>query len=120
MKILLADKADIAAKAKDDGTPLHWAASHGQADVARLLLDHHADIEARNNNGQTPLHVAVWKGHTEVVKTLLAHKADIAAKDMKGNRRWTLPKPRDTKTWRTCFAKLQPLSSRFALLKGGD
>jgi hypothetical protein len=84
VKILLEYRADPNAKAKDGGTPLHWAADRGHVDVARLLLEHRADPNARAIIGGTPLHWAVYKGHVDVVRLLLEHGADPTVKDKDG------------------------------------
>jgi ankyrin repeat protein len=60
-------------------TPLHFAAEHGHAEVARVLLEHGADIEAKHI--ETSLHYAAKRGHEEVVRVLLEHGADVEARD---------------------------------------
>jgi hypothetical protein len=50
-------------------TPLHFAASRGDQEVARALLHHGADPDARDYNGDTPLIEAAYRGHEEVVST---------------------------------------------------
>lgn len=77
--------ADVNAQEPLSGvTPLSWAALHGHAEVAGLLIEHGADLEARNRDGARPLHAAAFLGHTEVVKLLIESGADIEAKDDKG------------------------------------
>lgn len=43
MKFLLAKGVDIDLQS-DAGTPLIWAAGHGQEDAVRILLQHHANV----------------------------------------------------------------------------
>ena len=62
-------------------TPLHVAASVGEADAARLLLDLGADPNARSSAGHAPLHYAAMGGHLAVAELLLRHGADPAAVD---------------------------------------
>ncbi len=49
-------------------TALMWAAMHGHADVARLLLDSGADPSIRDANGQTAMYYA--DGHDLVLQVL--------------------------------------------------
>ena len=58
-KLLLADKADVNAKANNGSTPLHLAAAKGNKDMVELLLANKADINAVDNDGWSPLHSAV-------------------------------------------------------------
>src|SRR6266404_1838706 len=46
----------------DGGTPLHYAASEGQKDVAESLLANNAEVNAKNRYGARPLHMAVANG----------------------------------------------------------
>ncbi len=68
----------------DGNTPLHFAASKGCAEVARLLLRHGADPNAQDKNGETPLHVAASEGHVDVVRLLLEHGADPSIRNRDG------------------------------------
>lgn len=61
-------------------TPLHFAASRGDQEVARALLHHGADPDARDYNGDTPLIEAAYRGHEEVVRLLLARGASVNIK----------------------------------------
>ncbi len=56
-------------------TPLHVAATRGDARIVGLLLDAGAEIDARGEYGHTPLHEAVGQGHIEAVRLLLARGA---------------------------------------------
>jgi ankyrin repeat protein len=47
-------------KGQHGGTPLHWAAWHGNAEMVRALLQRHADLEVRSDeHDATPLHWAI-------------------------------------------------------------
>lgn len=43
LKFLLAKGVDIDLQS-DAGTPLIWAAGHGQEDAVKILLEHHANV----------------------------------------------------------------------------
>ena len=81
----LADGADVNAKeAKNQITPLHWAAWRGRKEIAELLIAKGADVNVKNKDGGTPLHNAAWKGHVEIAKLLIVKNADVTAKDVEG------------------------------------
>jgi ankyrin repeat protein len=56
-------------------TPLHYAALHGDGDIAQLLIEHGAHLNAHDRDGQTPLAVADCCDHGEVTEILRAHGA---------------------------------------------
>jgi hypothetical protein len=58
-------------------TPLHVAASDGNAELASSLLDVGAQIDSRTKSGETALFCACEAGHASVVKVLLAAGADL-------------------------------------------
>lgn len=71
--------------------PLDYAAMHGRADVADLLIAFGADMNAKDNlYGGTPLHYAIADGpfgpqsHLEVVQLLIDRGADVNVKDASG------------------------------------
>lgn len=76
---------DVRAPAKNNTTPLHWAAYNESIDVIRLLIKKGADINAKADNGWTPLHFAVRTGKTVAVANLVKLGADVNAKDGSGN-----------------------------------
>jgi ankyrin repeat protein len=67
--------------ARSDGergeTPLHWAASSDDVDVAEVLIDGGADIEAANGSIGTPLANAVGYGCWHVARRLVEHGAQV-------------------------------------------
>jgi ankyrin repeat protein len=69
-----------------DNAGLHWAASLGLAEMARLLIDSGADVNIRNEEGYTPLHWAAGEGQKELVVILIVHGADVNALNKRG---WT-------------------------------
>ena len=83
-ELLLANKADVEAKAHGDWTPLLNAVFGGHKDLVELLLAHNADVNVKDKWGRTPLHVAAENGYTEIAALLLAHKADVNARNRDG------------------------------------
>ncbi|KAL2073010.1 hypothetical protein VTL71DRAFT_10334 [Oculimacula yallundae] len=61
-------------------TPLHYAASMGNADHVSLLTKHGANIEARNAWKSTPLYEACLTGSYEVAEVLLRFGAHVDAR----------------------------------------
>ena len=57
-EFLIQKGADVNARNRDGGAPLHGAAFLGYADIAELLIRKGADINARNDKGETPLDVS--------------------------------------------------------------
>jgi ankyrin repeat protein len=76
VRSLLQDGADVNLRQTDGATALHWAAYHGDAELAALLLEAGADASAANRNGSTPLWLASNQGDAAVLETLLAGGAD--------------------------------------------
>jgi ankyrin repeat protein len=65
-------------------TPLHSAASAGQAQIIRLLTDAGADVNTFNNEGRSPLVLATDNGHLDSVIALSEGNADVNASDPRG------------------------------------
>jgi len=60
----------------DGATPLAWAATRSNTEVALLLLKAGANPNLANELGLGPLAIAIANGSREMVKELLAHRAD--------------------------------------------
>ena len=59
--------------------PLHYAAIHGQKEIAELLIAAGADVSANTTTRGTPLHLVTFEGHKENFKLLIAEGADVNA-----------------------------------------
>ncbi|THG23009.1 hypothetical protein TEA_002666 [Camellia sinensis var. sinensis] len=55
----------------DAGTPLIWAAGHGQPDSVRVLLENHADPNAETDDNITPLLSSVAAGSLACLELLI-------------------------------------------------
>ena len=82
-KLLIANGADVNAKAEGGYTPLHVASGLNQKEMVEFLLISKADPNALDTRG-TPLHAAVLQGHKEVVALLLKNGAQVDALDAQG------------------------------------
>jgi hypothetical protein len=77
VRLLLGAGADPNARQPGDETPLHWAASSDDADVAEALIVGGADIEAPDGSIGTPLDNAIGYTCWHVAALLLAHGARV-------------------------------------------
>jgi 2-keto-4-pentenoate hydratase len=82
--LLKANPNAVNSTEKDGGTPLHFAAVGGKAQVAALLIANGADVNAESSSGVTPLHSAAYAGHAEIVELLLSKGANVNAKASTG------------------------------------
>ena len=72
VRALLRQGPEVNAAQGDGMTALHWAAEHGNANMAKMLVYAGADPDAATRIGlHTPLHVAAEAGSAEVVRALL-------------------------------------------------
>jgi len=75
-RLLKHNPSRVFVKDKEGFTALHYAASHGHVEIAKLLLANGADVNAMTDKAATPLQYAVWYGGKETVQLLLSNKAD--------------------------------------------
>ncbi|XP_044206597.1 ankyrin repeat domain-containing protein SOWAHA [Thunnus albacares] len=52
-------------------TALHWAAKHGNEDMAALVANAGADVNTKSHGGYTPLHIAALHGHQNILDLLI-------------------------------------------------
>jgi len=77
-RLLIAAGADPNARpSPNDETPLHWAASSDDVDVAEVLINAGADMEAPNGSIGTPLDNAVGYACWHVARLLVASGARV-------------------------------------------
>ena len=85
IKQLLAKPVDPNVQDPELGiTALAWAAYHGNAEIAGLLIAGKADVNGKNRDGSSPLHAAAFGGHAAVLELLLSKGADAGAKNADG------------------------------------
>ena len=77
--------ADVMARNKWGGTPLHYAISSSSTANIEALLGSGADVKARSTDGQTPLHYAGLSSTPVNIQVLLAAGADVMARDKGGD-----------------------------------
>lgn len=82
--LLIANGANVNAKAEGDITPLLLAICNKDKRVVELLLAHGADVNTKVYGGLTPLHFAHLESNKEIVDLLVANGADATAKDDSG------------------------------------
>ncbi len=83
-RFLAEDAAAVTETDSAGNTPLHRAASKGQAAAVELLLAAGADVDALNDRGAAPLHQAAAAGDAATVAALLAAGADPSTADNDG------------------------------------
>ena len=80
VRSLLQQGADANVAEGDGMTALHWAAEHGDRDLAALLIESGASPRAETRIGRhTPLHLAAKSGQAAVARLLVAANADVSA-----------------------------------------
>ena len=86
-KRLIESGSDLGAVDKVGMTPLDWAASVGNVEIAELLIAKGANVNSVNPvyGGYSPLHSAAFAGQRDVAELLIRHGADVNAADKDGN-----------------------------------
>lgn len=76
LKILLSKVVDVDSQS-DAGTPLIWAAGHGQPDAVKVLLEHNANPNAETDDNITPLLSTVAAGSLPCLELLIQAGAKV-------------------------------------------
>jgi ankyrin repeat protein len=78
VRALLQQGAEVNGALGDGMTALHWAAEHGDEELAAVLIKAGADPRAGTRIGaHTPLHVAAKRGDSIIVRMLVDAGADV-------------------------------------------
>ena len=78
VRALIREGADVNAAQGDGMTALHWAAMHGDASQARMLISAGARLDAVTRNGSyAPLHLAAKGGRAATVAALVEAGGDV-------------------------------------------
>lgn len=128
--VLIEAGADPNARSPGDETPLHWAASSDDVDVAAALIDGGADIEAPDGSIGTPLGNAVGYGCWHVARHLVDRGAKVdqpwhaAALGLLGRLEQLLgdrPSPEEVSKafWHACSGG-QRRAAEYLLSRGAD
>ena len=65
-------------------TPMHYACTKGQLEVAQFLVANGAIVDSTSLNGTTPLMMAVQSGNEQLIRFLLDQGADISIRNGMG------------------------------------
>ncbi|KAH6771572.1 ankyrin repeat family protein [Perilla frutescens var. frutescens] len=76
LKFLLSKDVNVESQS-DAGTPLIWAAGHGQQDSVKVLLEHNANPDAKTEDDITPLLSAVAAGSLPCLELLIKAGATV-------------------------------------------
>ncbi|GLT55205.1 hypothetical protein SLA2020_283480 [Shorea laevis] len=76
LRILLSKGVDVDSQS-DAGTPLIWAAGHGQEDAVKVLLEHHASLNAETDDNITALLSSVAAGSLACLELLIQAGAKV-------------------------------------------
>jgi ankyrin repeat protein len=132
VRLLAAAGADVDARTEGDRgeTPLHWAASSDDVDVAAALIDAGADIECPGGSIGTPLDNAIGYGCWHVARLLVGrgarvdklwHAAALGRLDRLDELMANDPEPADVNAafWQACHGG-QLRAAQYLLERGAD
>jgi ankyrin repeat protein len=78
LSLLIANKVDVNATNRRQGTALILASYHGLFDCVQMLLRVQGiDVEAMDDDGDTALSCATARGHAHIVTLLIEHGANV-------------------------------------------
>ncbi|PQQ05625.1 hypothetical protein Pyn_23676 [Prunus yedoensis var. nudiflora] len=76
LRYLISKGADVNSQS-EAGTPLIWAAGHGQQEAVKVLLEHHANPNSENDDSITPLLSSVAAGSLPCLELLIQAGAKV-------------------------------------------
>ena len=86
VKSFVEQGADVDAKDEFNWTPLFWAVSTGQTDVAEFLISRGADVQAKtSDDGSTAIHQAAQIRAWKLAELLISKGADVNSKNNNGS-----------------------------------
>ena len=83
--LLVALKANVNVRNKNNETPIHLAITSGNTNVVDRLISVGADLTVANNKGETPIFYAVKSGDLGLVRMLYNAGAPVLVVDGQGN-----------------------------------
>lgn len=81
---LVTNGVDVNQPSSDGTTALHWAAYHGNIEVARRLLRAEAAPDTRNDYGSSPMMEAATVANVDMLELLLDGGADVESVNVEG------------------------------------
>ena len=80
-------RAGVGSRTNDFQRPLHYAASHGNLGLVKMLVGRGAEIDDKTKLGITPLQKAAANGHSKILSYFLDEKdASLSKRDKLGRR----------------------------------
>lgn len=76
--------ADVNRRSADGTTALHWAAYHGEHELAARLIRGEAEVDTRNDYGSSPMMEAATRGDAAMLRLLLEAGADAESANPEG------------------------------------
>lgn len=82
VKLYLDRGVSANAREYQNHSPLHWAVTNNQPEIAKLLIARGADVHAKyDDDGHTALHMAMFHGRKDMAQVLIEHGAAVNVRD---------------------------------------
>lgn len=82
---LLAGGRTVDVRDREGRTPLFYAVTNGDEEIAAVLVQHGADVNSQDLYGETSLHFAAREDRPSLAEFLLANGARVDTQDIEGN-----------------------------------